>query len=245
MSKTRQEHIYNQFIQWKFDPIQATSLSNKVYEIGEQIGFVGINTSTDQDKNKKRHHKYDSWIAREGRKNEELLNMGDVRYFKFIIDWVVACKIDLFAYDFNQALAAQQLWHDELAEKLKLNKITIPDLDEERVAFRFSDGLHFLYILDAKDLKYEGKMMGNCVGGNNYKQKIKNGMSLVLSVRDKDNKPHVTIEIDRQSCRLVQQYGKGNNDPVEKYVKLLDEMAFYLSDYKGLKKKETLKFLNS
>ena len=241
MAGSRQEHIYNQFIQWKFDPIQATMLSDKVYFIGEQIGFIGINTSNNKDKNKKRRHKYDPWIAREARKDQEILN--DIKSLKLIIDWVVACKIDLFSFTFTESMTAQKLWHDELAEKLKLNKITIPDLDEERVAFRFSDGMHFLYILDTKDLKYEGKMMGNCVGGSNYKQKIKNGLSLVLSIRDKNNKPHVTIEIDRQSCRLVQQHG--NEDPIEKYVKLLDEMAFYLSDFDGLKKKETLKFLNS
>jgi hypothetical protein len=240
---TRQEHIYNQFVQWKFDETESKILSEKIYDIGEQIGFIGTNISKDESKNKQRSHKYDSWIAREARKNPKILD--NVQNIRLIIDWIVSEKVDIFSFNFEAAFLAQENWHKQLSEKLKVSKINIPELNEERIVFRFSDGLHFLYILDIPDLKHEGKVMGNCVGNGLYAQKIRNNSSVILSLRDKNNEPHVTIEIDRTSSRLVQQYGKGNKEPVSKYIKFLDEMALYLSDYKGIKNKETLKFLNS
>lgn len=41
-------------------------------------------------------------------------------------------------------------------------------------------------------LKYEGDMMGHCVGG--YCEDVASGRSRIFSLRDKDGKPHVTIE---------------------------------------------------
>ena len=42
-------------------------------------------------------------------------------------------------------------------------------------------------------LKAEGETMGHCVGG--YGNAVRNGSSLIYSLRDPDNQPHVTMEI--------------------------------------------------
>ncbi len=86
--------------------------------------------------------------------------------------------------------------------------------------------------------------MGHCVGGKNYKSKIKNKQSLILSIRDKNNTPHVTIEVDVKSRSVVQKFGKGNKPPIEKYMKMYCEYALYASDFKEIKNKEVLKSLN-
>jgi hypothetical protein len=87
--------------------------------------------------------------------------------------------------------------------------------------------------------------MGHCVGGNNYKQKIKNGLSIILSIRDNKNEPHVTIEIDVPSRMVVQQQGKANQEPVKKYKNFIKEFLLFSTDFSGLDNKDIIKFLNA
>jgi hypothetical protein len=131
-----------------------------------------------------------------------------------------------------------------MISKYDIEKIEIPNIDNDRIVFRFSDKKHFLYLLNAEELKYEGKIMGHCVGGSNYKQKLKNGLSLILSIRDSKNEPHVTIEIDVPSRSVVQQQGKSNNEPVKKYKNFIKEFLLFSTDFGGLDNKEIIKFLN-
>jgi len=182
------------------------------------------------------------WISREVKQNPDVIyRINDLR---LIVDWAIDTKADIFKHDFDSAILSQMQWHREMLEKLQLEKLDIPEIDEDRVIFRCSDKEHFLYLLTPKDLKHEGAIMGHCVGGQNYKSKIKNRHSLILSIRDKHNMPHVTIEIDVNSRQVVQQYGKGNKEPISKYMDMMFEYALFASDYKNLKNKEVLKFLN-
>ena len=125
-----------------------------------------------------------------------------------------------------------------------IEDIKIPEIDHSRIVFRFSDKRHFLYLLSSDELKFEGKIMGHCVGAQHYRAKVKSKTSMIISLRDEGNEPHVTMEIDIPSSQVVQQYGKGNKEPIKKYQKLLKEFVLYASNFKGLENPETLKFLN-
>ena len=46
-----------------------------------------------------------------------------------------------------------------MIELYEIEKINIPNVDEDRIVFRFSDKKHFLYLLTPDELKYEGKSM--------------------------------------------------------------------------------------
>lgn len=222
---------------------EAIEMVKKISEVGESLGYIGVNLSKSQEKNNQRKHKYDVWIAKEVKKNNSVLNrIVDLR---LIIDWASDTKTDLFSYTFDEALEEQAKWHLEMFAKYDIEKLDIPDIDENRIVFRFSDKKHFLYLLNAEELKYEGKSMGHCVGGSNYKQKLKNGLSLILSIRDSKNQPHVTIEIDIPSRMVVQQQGKGNSEPAKKYKNFLKEFLLFSTDFGGLENKEVMKFLNS
>lgn len=219
---------------------EAEIIVRKISQIGNSLGFVGQNLSQDSSKQEKRKHKYDVWIAKEAKKEPDILSrLIDLR---LIIDWAVDAKANLFSYDFEDAYLEQAEWHREMLSKYEIEDIQIPDLDHERIVFRFSDKKHFLYALSVNDLKYEGQMMGHCVGG--YKSKVKSKISLILSLRDEENSPHVTIEIDTKSSTVIQQYGKGNKEPIKKYQKLLKEFVLYASNFKDIENPETLKFLN-
>ena len=221
---------------------EAEVIVKKISNIGQNIGFIGQNTSQDSDKTEKRKHKYDVWIAKEAKKDLNILDRTiDLR---LIIDWATDTKADLFAYNFQEANVEQSSWHQQMLNQYEIEDIKIPEVDHDRIVFRFGDKKHFLYCLSANDLKYEGKAMGHCVGGQNYRAKVKNKLSLILSLRDQKNESHVTIVIDVKSSQVVQQYGKGNKEPVLKYKKMLKEFALYASNFKGIENPETLKFLN-
>lgn len=221
---------------------EVDGIVKKISQVGETLGYIGENISKDDVKNNQRKHKYDVWIAKESKKNITILDrIVDLR---LIVDWAIETKIDLFSYTFQEAFERQANWHLEMIQKYEIESINIPDIDEDRVVFRFSDKKHFLYLLNAEELKYEGKVMGHCVGGSNYKQKIKNGLSIILSIRDDKNQPHVTIEIDVSSRMVVQQQGKSNQEPIKKYKNLIKEFLFFSTDFKGLENKDVMKFLN-
>lgn len=217
-------------------------LVKKISEIGDSIGFVGNSFSKDDNKNNKRKHKYDVWIAKEVKKNPLLINK--IPEIRLIIDWVLSNKINIFEYSFDLALEKQKEWHVHMFAKHNLEEISIPEIEQSRIVFRCSNSNYFIYLLSEKELNYEGKCMGHCIGQDFYRKKIKNKQSLILSLRDIKNQPHVTIEIDVKRGEVLQQYSKGNTVPPKKYIKLLHEFAFFYSNYPELQNKEILKFLN-
>lgn len=69
-------------------------------------------------------------------------------------------------------------------------------------------------LMTAEALKYEGKMMGHCVGGGGYT--VGEGSTTrIFSLRNEKNEPHVTIEARHNQIQQVK--GKQNKAPVAKY----------------------------
>lgn len=241
MLTSREEYIKKSFFS-DLTSEEGNELVKKISDIGNSIGYIGGNANQNDDKAEKRKHKYDVWIAKEVKNDRNVIDK--VMELRLIVDWASDTNADIFKLNFNSAYQTQVEWHEEMRRKYQIEKMNIPNLDENRIIFRFSDKEHFLYLLSEKDLKYEGAIMGHCVGGSGYKSKVKNKYSLVLSIRDKNNMPHVTIEVDVKSRKTIQKFGKSNQPPVEKYMQMYGEYALYASDFKNLHNKEVLKFLN-
>jgi len=245
MLTKREEYIKSFFFNEKsniISEIEAENIALKISKIGENIGFIGTNISSNKEKVEKRKHKYDVWIAKETKKDMSILEKDiDIR---LIIDWAINTKANLFEYSFYEAMLEQEKWHLQIMMSHNIEKINIPSIDEKRIVFRFSDKNHFLYLLNESDLNYEGNCMGHCVSGTNYKSRVKNNLSLILSLRDKKNEPHLTLEIDVKNAFLIQQQGKGNAQIKDKYLLLMKEFILFASNYKLIENRETLKFLN-
>lgn len=241
MLTNREEYIKKTFFH-NLDDEEASEIIKKISEIGNSIGFIGGNANQNQNKADKRKHKYDVWISKEVKKEMSIINrMLDIR---LIVDWASETNADIFKMSFDEAYKAQMDWHNEMRIKYQFENLSIPDVDENRIIFRCSDGEHFIYMLNAKELTNEGMIMGHCVGGKNYKSRVKNRLSLIFSVRDKNNMPHVTIEIDVNARRTTQKFGKSNKPPIEKYIKMYVEFGMYASDFPDIDKEEILDFLN-
>lgn len=183
-------------------------------------------------------HKYDVWIAKEVKKNPEILfNVKDVQY---IIDWANRTRPNISPMDFAQAYKAAEEWH----KSMKFEDIEMTELKEEdeRIIYRCSDKKHYFMLLRPEDLSDEGNIMRNCVGG--YTEKVRQGRSLIVSLRDEDNVSHVTLEVDVETGMSVQIRGKANSDPSAKYKRLIAEFAIFAAGYGEQMDKEILELLN-
>jgi hypothetical protein len=214
---------------------ELNDIVKKISNIGESIGFVGINPPKNTTKDYKRRHKYDVWIAKEVKKDLNLLN--NIEGFVFILDWAIEKKINIFNYNFNQAYKEQDEWHRMISQNYEIEPLPILNIENERVLYRCSDGEYFIYLLSYLDLNYEGKLMKNCVGGSHYKNRSKKGMSTYISLRDGKNEPHITVEINNNSKKIIQIKGKTNKPPQEKYLQKFLEFVLFYTNYKNLEKK--------
>lgn len=111
-----------------------------------------------------------------------------------------------------QAVEASNKWHEQIGKQSLKKKLSyIPGGDDVRTIMSFPDGMRWVELLTPAARDYEGTFMGHCVGSENYDNKR------ILSLRDKKNKPHCTIEIEEDDGSWQQVKGKGNKEIVERY----------------------------
>jgi len=160
-----------------------------------------------------------------------------------VYDWAKKEKPNIFELSFIEALEQSKQWHEKLPTEKSLSKQEEEQAEEdERIIFRCSDKKHFFMLLTPEELEREGKLMRNCVGG--YKNKITNGQSLIISLRDDKNNPHVTMEVDIRTCNVIQMRGIGNSDPAKQYVKMITEFALYATGYDKDMDKDLVDLMN-
>ena len=254
MLTEREEHIKGIFLPEQrslkktyLEESKVEEIVKKISEIGENIGFIGNEVSMNPYKATKRKHKYDVWIAKEIKKDLTILDKP--QDFILIADWAITTKANIFNYSFQDAFKEQKIWHTEKFKEHDIKDLMIPELDPQRVIYRCKDNF-FFYLLTSSELNYEGKLMKNCVRGVGYKKKVDNTSSLIISLRDEDNRPHVTMEISVNNFngkiegRVIQQFGAANTTPKKKYRKKLVEFLLFSTGFKDIEDRELLEFLN-
>jgi hypothetical protein len=82
-------------------------------------------------------------------------------------------------------------------------------------------------VLSDHNLEVEGTLMKHCVGS--YADRVREGRVQIFSLRDPQNKPHVTVEVSDKLVKQIQ--GVANSTPKDKYVAYLREW-FLTTDYK-------------
>jgi hypothetical protein len=121
---------------------------------------------------------------------------------------------DLTRMSYPQFLSKLQKWEKSFSKKIDKS-------GEIKVIHQYTDGFKLVQILDKDGLRYEGSNMNHCVG--DYWKDVKQGTTAIYSIRDKENKPHVTIELDLAYKSIEQIQGK-NNTPPTKYIKYILEI---------------------
>lgn len=89
----------------------------------------------------------------------------------------------------------------------------------------FADGMSIVQLTSPEALAYEGKYMNHCIGGDGYAKVISNDTIKIYSLRDKNDKPHVTFTVslneETQKNEITECSGKGNKPPITKYCSYL------------------------
>ena len=136
------------------------------------------------------------WVNSEIRQEEEGVLIGDSKS-QFI-------KEKNFI-DLQDALAYADTWHTNLTASG-----VIRDPSVGRVVDRYPDGYYWVD-LDTNKSPDEQQAMGHC--GEEPKA------TTLISLRDKQDGPHVTIAYNEDEKDVLQVKGKHNERPIEKYMK--------------------------
>lgn len=93
------------------------------------------------------------------------------------------------------------------------------DEGEEVLEQILDTGWYVVRLLTPRALDNESAAMQHCVGHGTYDDKVLKGKVIILSLRDPQNKPHVTIEVDARTNSVVQIRGKQNEKPKAEYAR--------------------------
>lgn len=169
--------------------------------------------------------KYLGWIAKELNKELNSDDYGELvgfllsRFDKF---WEKVRKgggVDIGKLNLRDVF-------DELGA---ISDLPLPSQGE--IVQKFPDGWTLQKLITDKQLTDESERMRHCV--KTYCQKVKDGTSIIFSLRDPKGLPHVTLEQDKDG-KLVQIQASGNAFP-KKHLNRLTEIVdtTFGGDYKG------------
>lgn len=158
--------------------------------------------------------KYSVWLANQVIKNKEVIfRHNDI---DLILDWKKERQdINLNEITFIDALKQAQEFQKSLfvpnSNGLK-NTNVILDCGEYK----------WVQLLTKADCTEEGNVMGHCIGGSSHNTRISNGNSVAFSLRDKYNKPHITLEAyvkNEEIGNIFEFKGTANGVPKTEYTK--------------------------
>jgi hypothetical protein len=150
------------------------------------------------------------------------------QHLETIVDWFNNWQADdpslnrIDRISFNSARAQALEWREEVdANPWKFIK------DRPPVVKQYDDGMRWVKLTTQAHFKRESyrlpdqtvpdTSMGHCVGnGDNYIKQAQRGTHQYYSLRDAQNNPHATLEIEGNK-NLLQAKGKGNQKPVSRY----------------------------
>lgn len=129
--------------------------------------------------------------------------------------------VDIASYTWDQALVATEQWHQEQAAQGEGTEYD--EFDENLTVFRLDewDGWFMQKVMSENDLTVEGNRMNHCVGS--YCRQVESGTTEIYSLRDPQNLPHVTVEIEPQYNEVIQVIGNSNSEPKDEYKELVTQ----------------------
>ena len=112
--------------------------------------------------------------------------------------------------EFWQLVKASDKWHRDMQNTI--NPIMYGPLKEENIIYEWDDGYRIVLLDDHRDYNVEGRKMGHCAATHFGRSVL--GNSFNFSLRDPQNNPLITFELDRRG-KVLQIQGKHNKEPEE------------------------------
>lgn len=139
-------------------------------------------------------------------------------------------SFNIFNYNFEQIRELSDEWHEVMANKGS-GKIYGP-IKPENVVYRFKEpsGYTVQKVNTENDLLVEGDRMNHCVGS--YFSAVSNGRSTIFSLRDQNNNPLATIELNGEMNTVRQIMANSNSEPNDEIKKLISEWISTMSNIK-------------
>jgi hypothetical protein len=161
--------------------------------------------------------------------------------FGELYDWYKSAKtenpnFDLATFSLVKANELSHEWHKVMAGQGEGKIYTPYQRDEngaivdERIVHKFDDGWFMVQVMNENDLQVEGNIMNHCVGS--YCRDVEKGYLRIFSLRDPQNHPHATIELDGDSNTIQQVKGNSNDDLRGKEY---DKVSEWLQSLDGIK----------
>lgn len=113
-----------------------------------------------------------------------------------------------------------------LIEAQKLRDVKLSAGDETFHA-ELADGMYLVRLETSAALDRESAEMQHCIGNGGYDDLLDDDDYLFLSLRDRNGKPHATLEIVDGAIEQIQ--GKQNKLPVQKYI---DALVPFMKGYR-------------
>jgi acetyltransferase-like isoleucine patch superfamily enzyme len=179
-----------------------------------------------------KHKKYAIWIANQIKDfNIDINSIDDDNKIDRILDWKrEAQEVNLNELNFKQALKIADKYFDSIfikTSKSLKNKNVVLDCGQYK----------WVQLKTVEDCVEEGNAMGHCIGNSNHSQSISQDRSIAFSLRDKYNKPHLTLEAPfnkehNKFGKIFEFKGSKNQTPNVEYVKyFIDLLKKY--DFQG------------
>jgi hypothetical protein len=154
--------------------------------------------------------KYSIWLANQMKTTNLRKREHDV---DTVLDWKREVQdVNLNELTFKEALNEAREFQNSLFipnENGLENKNVVIDMGEFK----------WVQLVTAKDCIEEGNAMGHCIGNGHHSSQIATGKSMAFSLRDKFNRPHITLEATTESKRIFEFKGNSNQLPKVEYLK--------------------------
>jgi hypothetical protein len=133
---------------------------------------------------------------------------------------------------FDQATQSAKKWHEAMARKAAKAATRAKPVEEDgtKVVRQYDNGYYWVQVYGKKSMKREGDIMGHCVGRFGYFTGNLAGKKEIFSLRDAENGPHVTIEINNEPGNrgIYQIKGKANLAVKEEYLPAVKDFLKFM-----------------
>jgi hypothetical protein len=144
--------------------------------------------------------------------NKNADNLLEVAEIEHIIDYLNSDKAPkrLRKMSYEEANNSAKIWMESMIKKAS----GIVETEEDTEIIKaYNNGLRFVRLKGENAFKREGNLMSHCVSSYYGKDGVE-----VYSLRDGNNNPHCTIEVQSSNNTVNQIKGKGNGSIHPKYV---------------------------
>lgn len=152
------------------------------------------------------------WLTTAAKKalKEEKINESNLEH---IIDWLNSPSAPKRLRRLS-VKDAHRLSDDWMKSNQKKGKTLIDTKEDIEVFLKFKDSSKIVKLLSKKAFEREGFLMSHCLGGYNLRENYN-----IYSLRDAQNNPHATFEVNLKDKDILQIKGKGNGPIHPKYIK--------------------------